>query len=102
MHNALKDHLRIEIFVVSSPEFLKLTLVDDGIGCDPQKLNDYLNYAISDLPVSNGFGIRNVNERISLHFPNGSGLSYQTTEKGNLAATIYIQYNKAAASEILS
>lgn len=80
-------------------ERLNVQVTDTGRGADPDKLNAYLRYEDVDLKVSHGFGIRNVNERIRLHFGKGSGLSYSIDKNGRLAATLTMHINKKSAPD---
>ena len=80
----------MEVCVI--PEGFRITVTDSGAGADPQKLNAFLRYEETDLKVSSGFGIRNVNGRLQLHYGNNSRLSYADTATGQLAAVLVI-YN---------
>lgn len=94
MHNPDSTSLSITIQICPEPTRLTISVIDNGIGAKPQKLNAYLNYEESDLTVSNGFGIRNVNERLKLHYSNDSCLTYKKTSEGYLMAIITIfNYN---------
>lgn len=90
LHNPDKSCLHIEIEIALRSNLLSISVVDDGIGADPQKLNAYLNYEETDLAVSNGFGIRNVNERLQMHYPEIGSLSYSKSPSGRLTATLII------------
>ena len=74
-------------------------MTDTGRGADPDKLNAYLRYEDVDLKVSHGFGIRNVNERIRLHFGGDSGLAFSIDENGRLAATLTIRRAKKSTPD---
>ncbi len=67
---------------------------DNGYGCDAGELNRHLRYEATGLCVSSGFGIRNVNERISLWFRGGSGLEYHNEEDGSLTARITLDFSQ--------
>ena len=90
LHNPDKSCLHIEIEIALRSNLLSISVVDDGIGAEPQKLNAYLNYEETDLAVSNGFGIRNVNERLQMHYPEIGSLSYSKSPSGRLTATLII------------
>ena len=62
----------------------------EGEGADPEQLNAFLRYENTSLTVSSGFGIRNVNERLQLHFGNNSHLSYQKDSDGHLTASLFL------------
>ena len=78
---------------------LYVQVTDTGRGADPDKLNAYLRYEDVDLKVSHGFGIRNVNERIQLHFGGDSGLTFSIDTNGRLAATLTICTAKKSAPD---
>ena len=61
---------------------------DNGRECDAQELNRHIRYEKTDLQVSGGFGIRNVDERISLWYNGGSGLVYHNEKDGTLTIRI--------------
>ncbi len=86
--------ITVQIKAWQKEEVLYIQVTDTGKGADPQKLNAYLNYENVELKVSHGFGIRNVNERLRLHFGEKSGLSYSTNCHGTLTAQIVIDLNK--------
>ncbi|MFR1310389.1 MAG: sensor histidine kinase [Gallintestinimicrobium sp.] len=89
LHNANLDHLTIRIQIHRQPDCTEISVTDDGIGADPEQLNAFLRYENTSLTVSSGFGIRNVNERLQLHFGNNSHLSYQKDSDGHLTASCF-------------
>lgn len=91
-HGITRQDFGITVFVRAWRETDKLCVevTDTGKGADAEKLNAYLHHENVNLKVSHGFGIRNVNERLQLHFGGSSGLSYSTDENGRLAARITI------------
>ena len=91
LHNPDLESLSINISILKyKNDIFLIEVTDNGSGSDPEKLNAFLNYQETELRVSNGFGIRNVNERLQLHYGEKSGLLYQKTTKGNLMAVIKI------------
>lgn len=80
--------IEILITVRKDSGCLILEVSDNGQGCDPDLLNEYLAYQTNNLKVTNGFGIRNVNDRIRLHFGSSSGLKYYINEKKQLTAYV--------------
>ncbi len=54
-------------------------ITDDGIGVDPEKMNQLL---LNNSVEGEGFGIRNTNERIKIHYGDDYGLTYLKVEKG--------------------
>lgn len=90
LHNANLDHLTIRIQIHRQPDCTEISVTDDGVGADPEQLNAFLRYENTSLTVSSGFGIRNVNERLQLHFGNNSHLSYQKDSDGHLTASLFL------------
>ncbi len=91
-HGITRQDAGITVFLRISEDRGQTTVevTDTGRGADADKLNAYLRYENVDLKVSNGFGIRNVNERTKLHFGGNSGLSYSIDKHGRLAAVLTI------------
>ncbi len=83
LHNPDLPSLEIVLDIRLSSGVFLITVTDDGCGADPEKLNAFLRYEETDLKVSSGFGIRNVNERLQLHYG-------ARTESGHLTATLMI------------
>lgn len=90
LHNANLDHLTIRIQIHRQPDCTEISVTDNGVGADPEQLNAFLRYENTSLTVSSGFGIRNVNERLQLHFGNNSHLSYQKDSDGHLTASLFL------------
>lgn len=65
-----------------------IDIVDNGVGTDVEVLNKYLNGEIQTLSSSDGFGIKNVNERIKLHFGEDCGIVYSLNEMKGVTARI--------------
>lgn len=91
------DDPSVSIFICiqarQEPSHTIIEIKDSGRGCDPELLNRYLAYEPVPLKVTNGFGIRNVNERIRLKFKGGSGLSYHYDEDHRLTARIDLDFS---------
>lgn len=90
LHNPYSPSLTVTLEIRILSDGFMITVTDDGCGADPEKLNAFLRYEETDLKVSSGFGIRNVNERLQLHYGSHSHLSYVRTEGGQLAAVLTI------------
>ncbi len=90
LHNPDLPSLSIVVEVTLVPGGFHITVTDNGAGENPQKLNAFLRHEDTDLKVSSGFGIRNVNERLQLHYGNASCLTYRRTEEGRLSAVLTI------------
>lgn len=88
------DCLKIQLLIYTEEGHLYIEVSSNGKICDPQLLNDYLNYKDTPLKPSSGFGIRNVNERIRLHFKEESKLFYLLNKNQQLTAKIIITYLK--------
>ena len=83
-----KKDLHILVHIYRSSRTVIIDITDDGVGCDAGELNKFLDHSEDTaLKVSNGFGIRNINERIRLNFKGASGLTYRK-ERGILTARI--------------
>ena len=100
-HGITRQDVGITVFLRAWEEEDRLCVrvTDTGRGADPDKLNAYLRYEDVDLKVSHGFGIRNVNERIRLHFGGDSGLAFSIDENGRLAATLTIRRAKKSTPD---
>ena len=82
------QELRIEIHAWAEQERTLIEVHDNGMGCNADELNRHLRYEETSLQIPSGFGIRNVNERITLRFGSASGLVYQNETDGSLTARI--------------
>ncbi len=100
-HGITRKDAGITVFLRAweEPDRLCVEVTDTGRGADTDMLNAYLRYENVNLKVSHGFGIRNVNERIRLHFGDESGLSFSTDKNGRIAATLTICKNKESAPD---
>lgn len=92
--------IEITVFVTHEADRFILEVSDNGQGCDPDLLNEYLTYKTNNLKVTNGFGIRNVNDRIHLHFGLESGLKYYVDENNRLTARVEFKYREASAAKL--
>ena len=87
--NYLSDAaIQITVSIRQTAHAITIEVCDNGSGCDPTLLNRYLAHEDVELAVSGGFGIRNVNERLQLHFGGNSGLHFATHASGRLAAIL--------------
>lgn len=86
--------LHIQVHICRSSHGVIIDITDDGVGCDAGELNKFLDHSgDTSLKVSNGFGIRNINERIRLNFKGESGLTYRKNSAGVLTARITFDNN---------
>ena len=90
LHNTESENLTILIRIAKLSDSIEISVTDDGAGANPDQLNAFLHYEDTSLTVSSGFGIRNVNERLQLHFGNNSHLSYQKDSDGHLTASLFL------------
>ncbi len=81
----------IKIDIGCSETEVVIEVVDNGVGGEADKMNDYISYIETDLKVAHGFGIRNVNERLKLKFGNESYLRYYINDDSQLVAKVYIK-----------
>lgn len=81
-------HIRIRAW--REQEKALIEVHDNGTGGDADELNRHLRYEKTELNISSGFGIRNVNERISLWFNGGSGLIYRNLEDKTMTVRIIL------------
>jgi two-component system sensor histidine kinase YesM len=76
----------------SDDDQIKIIIEDNGYkSVDLSKLNDML---LDGVHTDEGFGIKNVNKRIRLHFGNSYGLSYEMRAEGGTRAIITIPATK--------
>lgn len=89
--DSTSNDIHILVAVTRENNKIILDVTDDGLGCDPSRLNKFLDYAKnSKLEVSNGIGIRNINDRLRLNFPGSGKLSYYKNADGHLTAHIVL------------
>lgn len=88
------EDLKIHIRAWKEDTLSLIEVHDNGTGCCADDLNHYLHYEKTDLKVASGFGIRNVNERISLWFNGGSGLIYHNEEDHTLTVRIILDMSQ--------
>ena len=66
-------------------DFLVFSISDDGVGAGVDELTSLLENATG----SNAIAIRNINDRIKLHFGEEYGLFFSNNDKGGLTVYIY-------------
>jgi two-component system sensor histidine kinase YesM len=79
----------IYIRATKNGDFLEFLVKDDGAGMDPDTMQA-LNQNNFTSSGKNGFGIKNVHERISLFYGEAFGLHFASGEPGGLEVTILI------------
>ncbi|MDQ0198706.1 sensor histidine kinase [Neobacillus ginsengisoli] len=68
---------RIELVVTAEPEYLELTLADDGKGMNDETIKKLLDPNYLD-EKGKGIGVYNVDQRVKLHFGTKYGLSIES------------------------
>lgn len=101
-HGITRQDAGITVFLHAYEEDgqLRVDVTDTGVGADAAQLNAYLAYQPVDLQVTHGFGIRNVNERLKLRFPESGGLRYENYEGKRLLARITLPSLSGAAAPV--
>jgi two-component system sensor histidine kinase YesM len=75
-----------------------LKIQDDGIGIDIETVNDVLN---ANPKESHGYGVRNINNRLRLHYGQEYGLTYTSTPGKGTEVVIRIPAVKINESELI-
>lgn len=87
------EPLYIDLAQKKEDGMIELRLTDSGRGADPELLNRYLRHEPNvPLKVSNGFGIRNVNERLRLKSGGTASLHYEADDEDRLCAVLRFPY----------
>lgn len=81
---------RISISAFRENDFLMITVTDNGIGMDEQICENILGKnAVPSKNGGSGIAVKNVNERIKLHFGDQYGLTYTSVKgKGTVASLV--------------
>lgn len=100
-HGVLRrgDPIQVRIQARREGDLGIIDVTDTGVGADAELLNAYLRHEGVELKVTHGFGIRNVNERLSLRFGQAGGLRYLYGEDGRLVARLTIPQNEKNAPD---
>ena len=78
----------IEITGSIDKEDLVLNIRDNGVGITKEKIKSIFNN--TNVRNKNGYGIKNINDRIKLYYGEKYGLTYQSCEEMGTTVTIYI------------
>ncbi len=81
------DKLRINLTAVITDDLLEISVEDDGIGFDAEKLNNYLGGDDTVFDTEK-IGIINVHKRLKNKYGEKAGLRYVSNEHGGLTAII--------------
>jgi len=96
IHGFCKEQEGAKIIITSAKEdnCLLITITDNGIGADVNILNKYIAGEISGIAHSDGFGIKNVNERIQLMYSDDFGLHYSSNPDRGITARISLPWKE--------
>lgn len=96
--------LEIKIRAYHNSHSSIIEIHDNGTECNSDELNRHIHHKENHLTPSNGFGIRNVNERIQLYFGGDSCLTYKNEPDGTLTAQIFLdhQFYHPPKEEVIS
>lgn len=90
----VKRRGKIRISGKHTENSIEISVKDNGEGADIQELNNYLDGKITSLVDSDGFGIKNVDQRIKLNYGENYGLSYRSNMEDGITAVIIIPANE--------
>lgn len=76
-----QDTISIKFTLEKREALIVFRILDDGVGCNPDFMNDYLS---ASQITSKGYGVKNVHKRIKLHFGNDYGVHYLCSDIGTL------------------
>lgn len=68
-----QDTIDISLSITAENDVYHIVFTDNGAGCDADLLNDYL---ASTCKSTKGYGIKNIHQRIQLHFGQEYGVHY--------------------------
>lgn len=91
LHGILQKDQREGLILISGTvdeDIVTLIVEDNGIGIQPEQLENLLTEASSS--SSNGYGVRNINERIKLYYGAQYGLEYKSVYGKGTTVTIKI------------
>lgn len=82
----------ILLWIYKKDEQLFIEVDNDGKPLDQKELDRMERLMQEDAPEKGHIGIRNVNQRLRLLFPDEAGLSFGLTQSGQTAANIHLPY----------
>ncbi len=88
----LKGRIVISCMINGSQAVIRVE--DNGAGADVHELNAYLEGKKTSVKDSDGFGIKNVHQRIKMSYGEGYGLNYADRCDGGVVAEIRIPYKE--------
>lgn len=80
---------KIEIAVCEKEDAVCLTVSDDGVGMDEERIA-YINRNISEAAQDVGYGITNINKRIELIYGKQYGLTFLRNNDGGVCVKIWL------------
>lgn len=93
IHGQGTQNEMIRIYIEASMQqnaVMTITVTDNGTGTDTEKINLYLQGKCKIKADGDGFGVRNVYERIKWYFGEEGTLAYHRNEKDNTVAVVTI------------
>ncbi|OAB42257.1 cache domain-containing sensor histidine kinase [Paenibacillus glacialis] len=107
LHGILKrdGQGRITIYTACDEQGINFTVEDDGIGIPPERLESLRTKLLdlptheSQIPTKGGYGLRNVNNRLLLHYGKESGLRVDSTEGEGTRIMFTIPYTEYGNNE---
>lgn len=101
VENSIKHGIRkleskghIEILGRITDEMVVISVIDNGVGFDENKIFKLLEINGSEQSGSNSFGIRSVDERIKLYFGDKYGLFIDYSRECGAAVEIHLPYER--------
>lgn len=90
IHGISKNNNNGEIYISVNfeGELVRIEVKDNGVCDGIAILNEYLGGSKTALQDSDGFGIKNVNDRIKMYFGDHYGLKYEKDHEGRTVASI--------------
>lgn len=71
-------------------ELIRIEVRDNGVGMDEEQLAEIRNYLAGNCEHQGSFGLRNVHERLKIHFGPGYGLSIDSLKNAGTVVTVVI------------
>ena len=78
---------KVSIRIAREGECIRISVADDGVGIEPEKLRTILEDS------SEGYGVKNVNQRIKLYFGESYGLAYRSVPAVETVAEIVLPFH---------
>ncbi|MDF2988449.1 MAG: sensor histidine kinase, partial [Eubacterium sp.] len=96
------EESHIQIKGIRIEERIFFTVEDDGVGIDPERIQNIITFLESNQPESdNYFALANINKRIKLYYGEEFGLTVRSTRGMGTKVTVIIPAKEIAESQIL-